>query len=511
MGGAYCIEHVKNSPGYKIAILIKHADLQQTPIEEAYINHLVILGVPKEEIVSFSLEYNEHGKCPAALIKSYLQGLLKGLKHIGVTTLLVADSTYFKTLTGSRKSEPHHGYILKCKIPGYEYMDVILSVNYKALFYKPALQTKIVLSLNTLAAHRQGTHTNLGVGIIHSEYYPKTESEILEAIESLHQYPAITCDIETFSLELDRARIGTIAFAWDKHNGLAFPVRLDFPIDPNCPLPSWIHSILRIFFCNYKGKIIYHNGNFDIKILIYELFMKDPLDQVGLLRGLDIMYRNIDDTKIITYLATNNTSGNNLKLKANAFEFAGNWANDDITDITKIPKPELLRYNLVDCLATWYLREKNYPIMIQDQQEQIYKEIFLPTMKVITQMELTGMPLDMSAVSDVEFELETSKLIYQEVLIQSPLIWQFEKYLRMEAMIARNAKLKKKVTYERDYVNTTYNPASNKQTRDLLYHEFGFEVQDLTDTGLPSVGGSTMKKLLNKLISEHNITEEELK
>jgi DNA polymerase-1 len=53
--------------------------------------------------------------------------------------------------------------------------------------------------------------------------------------------------------------------------------------------------------------------------------MQDYLDYEGLLEGLDV-FSNIEDTKIIVYLATNSTAGNDLKLKNLALEFAGNYS-----------------------------------------------------------------------------------------------------------------------------------------------------------------------------------------
>ena len=87
----------------------------------------------------------------------------------------------------------------------------------------------------------------------------------------------------------------------------------------------------------YKGKLTYHNANFDIKILIYELFMNGMLDQAGMIKGIKQLTKNFDDTKLIIYLATNSCAGNTLGLKPNAHEYAGNYAEEDVKDIRKIP------------------------------------------------------------------------------------------------------------------------------------------------------------------------------
>jgi len=447
--------------------------------------------------------------------------------------LLVADGNYFKVLTKERKAEPHHGYIKKCKIDGYEHLDVILIPNYQALFHNPAVQDKIEMGISTLGSHIAGNHVDIGTGICHYEYYPSTLSSIEQYLNSLHQYPALTVDIEAFSLLFYEAGIGTISFAWDQHNGGGFAVDYVEESDQMKRLAGFhgkqvhnpeIKALLREFFETYQGRLTYHNAAYDVKVLIYELFMDNLLDTEGMLNGLEVMYRNIDDTKIITYLATNSTSGNNLALKHNAFEFAGNYAQDDIHDIRLIPLPELLHYNVVDCLATWYVFNKYYLRMKDDEQLPIYDDIMLPSLTVITNMELTGMPMDMDEVHAVKAELEAivkipkeflrnSSLVKQleeleaivkipkEFLRNSSLVKQLEWNIAREAMIARNAELKKKVKPINDF-KMEFNPASPKQLQKLLYEQFGLPVIDYTDTKQPSTGKDTLKKLRNHLISE---------
>ena len=137
----------------------------------------------------------------------------------------------------------------------------------------------------------------MGEGIIHSEYYPKTNADIQAALDSLHQYPELQCDLEAFSLMFDKAGIGTAGFSWDEHNGIAFLVDYVpyvFPkvIDEQTHYGQQrdnteVKQMLYDFFMKYEGKLTYHNGNYDIKILIYELFMDGLLDQAGLIRGIN--------------------------------------------------------------------------------------------------------------------------------------------------------------------------------------------------------------------------------
>lgn len=493
---------------YKVAILIKEVALTNSEIKTYYHNPLVSQGVKSDNIICVGLKYNEHGKAPAKLMKEHLDEVLKVLDSLNITTVMVADSNYFKALTKVGKVEPHHGYIKPCVLKNYSHINVILSVNYQALFYNPAIQEKLDMSIKTVASHLDGTHQNLGTDIIHSAYYPANREDIEAAIESLHQYPVLTCDIETFSLEFHKAGIGTISFAWDEHNGIAFAVDKD-----HLHALSWckhIKELLYKFFSTYKGKVIYHGGTFDIKVLIYELFMgADLMNYRGLIVGLETMYRNVDCTKVITYLATNSAAGNKLSLKHNAFEFAGNYAKEDIEDITKIPTPELLEYNLVDCLSTWYVYKKNYPIMVQDNQLDVYNTIMHPSMKVITHMELIGMPMDKEQVFKTKEKLLAIQTKLMDYLRNSTLIKEFEWQQARETMIIENALLKRKIKPVADFYEK-FNPASNKQTQKLVYETMGFDVIDKTDTGQPAVGQKTLQKLLNKLINQFNITDEEL-
>ncbi len=258
------------SDAHSIAVLVKSSAFKQQEIQSNYVTPLNVRGVPSKEIIAFTLKYNEVGKAPAKFIKEYLDKLLPALESLGVMYLYVTDAAYFKVLTKEAKAEPHYGYVLPCKLKGFESMQVVLGLNYQQLIYNPDLQDKLGMSLDKLASHWGGCTKVLGEDIIHSAYYPESTQEIAAALESLHQYKELTCDIETRSLRFEEAGIETIAFAWDKHNGIAFCVDKE-----NTPKESIkIKKILKEFFTLFKGKVIYHNACFDVQILVYELWMK---------------------------------------------------------------------------------------------------------------------------------------------------------------------------------------------------------------------------------------------
>jgi DNA polymerase-1 len=204
----------------------------------------------------------------------------------------------------------------------------------------------------------------------------------------------------------------------------------------------------------------------------------------------------VHDTKILAYLATNSTAGNKLSLKELAQSYAGNYAVE-VKDITKVPKPDLFKYNLVDCLSTWFVFNKFYPVMIEDQQENIYKEIFLPSLKVLIQTELVGMPMSDEKIAKAKEVLVNTQQTALATIMQSPAVKQCEMQSKQIKLEKLNAKLKTKQHSIDKFDGEVFNPNSGPQLQTLLYEVLGLPVVDTTDTGKPATGGDALKKLAN--------------
>ncbi|UYF10894.1 DNA polymerase [Vibrio phage 12VC501] len=455
---------------------------------------MVKLGMGSHQFISFSLTYDNPKKVTAKGGREYLDELLPILKELNVKYLYCTDGNYFKLLTKCKKAEPNYGYVLDCAIEGYTHMKVVLSANHRGLFINDKLQDKIDLANSKLVEHRLGNYQEIGTNIIkHAEYIPADPVRIKEALDRLHQYDSITCDTETFSLKHTKAGLGTIGFAWSENEGICIDIE-HFARTRGVGVlkhRSIILNLLKEFFETYKGNVKYHNASYDIKILIYLLWMDNLLDTAGLIKGLNVLTRNFDDTKIIAYLATNSCAENKLSLKDLAHEFAGNYAQSDINDITKIPNDKLMEYNLVDCLSTWFVFNKYYPIMVQDNQLHVY-EFFKKILKNIIQMELTGMPVNMQRVLEVKAEISGIVDKYRKVLNESPLMKKFTLATRQKLYEEKQASLKQKIITIDD-IKYEFNTNSNKQLIELLHEFFGFEVFSTTDTGQPAVGSDELK------------------
>lgn len=441
------------------------------------------LGVTDFQIVKI---WKYKKKTPVTDIKTCLQEQV----YPKITTyvpnyVLVADSEYFKVMAKVTKPDAYIGYFFG------DTFKFLYVPSYKQIFYHPEeTKEKITRALDSIKASEQGKYCSPGSNIIKDEYYPSTTKDIAVLLKSLANKPMLTCDIETYSLKHVDAGLGSICFCWDKHSGCAF--KIDKSSDSK---NQEVRDLLKEFFINYKGTLIFHNIAFDVTVLIYQLFMKDVLDQEGLLNGLDTMLKNWEDTKLMTYLCTNSCSGNNLSLKYQAQAYAGNWAQDEISNIDKIPEEELLRYNLIDGLSTWFVYEKYKDTLVAEKQDKLYREIFKPTTKDIIQMQLTGIPLNYDKVLEAEQKLNDDKNQALSVITANKYVIQFKEVLNQEAVDKYNSTHKKQITLAD--VDESFNPNSGIQIKKLLYDLIKLPVINLTESKQPATDGDTLKALLN--------------
>lgn len=483
-------------PTYPVVLLVPQ--IRKDDIRKTYLDPYNV--IPDEVLAVQIHKAQGKKKTPAGEIREWLnEELFPVLDDVSAQYLLVADADYFKVLTKSAKVEPYLGYVLDMGKHKVVYVP-----NYQAVFYDPEKVTaKIDQAMKALQAHRSNAYAEPGKDIIHQAEYPRSYEEIRDWLETiLKEDVPVTVDIETFSLKHHTAGIGTITICWNQHEGIAFPVDYEeIPGATEAPYGRQIRNepvraLLRSFFERLTAKTIYHNISFDVYVLIYQLFMDHILDTKGLLRGIDVMLRNWDCTKLITYLATNSCAGNDLSLKTQAQEFAGNYAQENITDITKIRLDELLEYNLVDGLSTWFTHAKHYQTMVNDQQLDIYENLFKPATIDIIQMQLTGMPLNMARVQEVKAILQAIEEQAMTTMQDSPIIKGFLYHLNQAWVVKRNSELKVKRVSLAD-ANETFNPNSNPQLQQLLYEILELPVLNLTDSKLPATDGDTLKALQN--------------
>lgn len=477
---------------YRVAILVN--DLRKDDIDRCYI---APHGLNRDDIIVIQLHQSgqKTKKTPKAEMVSWLdQELFPILKDLQVEFLIVGDGEYFKAITGASKVEPLLGYILPSTTGDQHALYV---PNYRTMFYDAVkVGDKIKIGIDALKAWVSGTYRDPGLDIIEEAHYPMRVIDIRAWLIALITKPELSCDIEAFSLKHHNAGIGTITFCWSKSKGIAFPVDFLEPEDA-----KEVRQMLRDFFEAYQGKIIWHGIAYDAYVLIYQLFMKHILDNEGMLKGIECLLPEgrWHCTKLIAYLATNSCARNELGLKKQAQEWCGDYAQEEIKDIRKIPLPQLLQYNLVDGLGTWFVYEKRYPQMVRDDQLEIYETLFRPATVDIVQMQLTGMPVNMEQVLKVE---EVLTVILDDAISQiqtNPEVQSFLHHLREQHVRKRNEKLKtKRITMEdQETLDVVFNPRSPDQLQTLLFEQLALPVVSYTKTKQPGTGGDDLKALRN--------------
>ena len=468
-------------------LLLLVPELAMDRIMNCYIKPLK--NVPEEAFLIMKLALEEK-RTPVSVKKQFItEEVVPLVQEHSIKRILVTDGEYFKTLTGKPKVDVFLGYEVPCK---FCECSVMYLPNFFRIFYQPDIQDKIDFVLKMLDALYEGTYQEPGKDIIHSARYITEARDMGEALVDLLKYPMLTADIETYSLKHNDAGIASIAFAWDEHNGTAF--KIDFGKNAY-DMPKRL--LLKKFFQAYNGTLIWHNISFDAYILIYQLWMQNQNDMKGLLDGLEVMTRSFEDTKLIAYLAKNAcTKDIKYGLKDLSQQFAGNYAHEEINDASRIPAEELLKYNLTDVLSTWYVYNKYLPKMIEDNQDDTYRNIFKPAIKDIIQMQLTGLPIDLNRVAEVKEELLKDRNQALKKISSSSLVQSYEQFLNEVWVQEKNKTLKTKQVTLAD-AHEKFNPRSGKQKADLLFRFCGLTPVNYTDTNQPSTDGESLTDLFN--------------
>ncbi len=451
-------------------LLIKEDAINMSELHTYYLNKLSENGIPKNKILILPLLYNTPTKIIAKTAKAYLDKLIGKIPE-SASKLIIADSNYFKFITKVLKVTDYYSTVLPGKHTGYETYQCVYVPNYKSLFKQPDNIRFIDIGIKTI------TGIKATLLIQHEEYGFQYGSD-RELLDSLYQYPVLATDIETTGLAL-KDKIISISFAWSKHHGIAIDLSI-----------TGIYY-LKKFFESYKGKLIFHNGLFDAKLLIRHLWMKHQTDYNGMLEGLGY-FKNFDDTMIMAYLAKNATTGSAIGLKNIALEYVGNYALE-LRDLSKYSKKEILKYNLIDALATFYSWEKFH----NELNSRPYKEIFHPSLYTLLKMMLVGLPMDSDRVNEVHTILKSKEKVLLEQIQENSYVKNFTKILQETACTTANSKLKKLVKTIDQFYDVKFNPSSHQQLALLLFDHLQLPILDKTKSGAPATSADVLKDLAN--------------
>jgi DNA polymerase-1 len=491
-------ETSENIP-YKLAVVLPYPAIQQKKnVEEAYCKPF---GIDPKEVIFFGFITPANGKqMPAKEAKDAAANVMAACEHLGIKTIYIAETSIFKAASGVKKATPYLGIPTPCKDDTKPFT-LVYGINHQRLFYDPSLKMELERGFNIAYSIADGRNyevipPDLRKKVVIVDDYFEIQSKLIELLSE----PKLSLDAETFSLKFYEAGLGTFTLSPSEELAYAFPCDVmeeDGQSIREVNIP--VRRLLKTFLDNYRGTMVYHNGSYDMKVLIYVLYMEEKLHNLkGMLTGIEALTTKMkfEDTKLITYVATNSTSGNDLSLKHQAREFAGNYGlGDDIKDILKIKLEDLLIYNGIDGLSTNYVYNKHWPTVLSDNQEYVYREILLKSVKLFLQAELTGIPISLEKVKEVEEILKQARKEQTDKLYANPAVLEYVPKLQQKKVDQHNAKLKTKRVGLDLYSHITYNPGSDQQTVELLIEQGQMVYEDTTDSGAPSVSKDALIKI----------------
>ncbi|MDC0644058.1 DNA polymerase [Crocinitomicaceae bacterium] len=438
---------------YKVVLQLSAHDFKYS-YKELYLS--MFKDMTNFLVVSFNTEKTTAGK---------EQALSKTKKG---SLIIITDPVLYKHLTHKKTLPKLNGAI--CSVNGYFYQ--YLAYNQNALYMQKAL-----IKLEDSVPHIErfistGAWEPVVTG--RKKFYPKTDAEVKKAFKYLLKQKILGADIETTSLKFYEAELVSIAFGSSETTGITFHVR-------KCQFEKYLKS----FFKKFKGKIVWHGGSYDTKVLAYLYFDGDARE----------LFRTYEDTSIIHYLCTNSPERFERDLGTLAAPLCGEYklTKKEITNMMDVDPDKVCDYNLDDSRGTLWLYHQWLPKLETVELYETYKK----WQWMLVQVELNGMPFDEKVNVEVTAEIEKRVKRALGDLMRLSAVRETMYILRMKKVDKYNAEHVKQKT--EDDFELEFNPNSGPQVAILLYDVLGLTCPQKTAKGLPSTSTKTMAKLVNQL------------
>lgn len=487
------------TPKLDTALLIKNTLVFNTPQQKQTFAESYFVEMGKhvgerinDRVTVIGTYHPEKGKVKKKDVVAFAEEILDYCVTVGIETLLVADSEYFKYLTGMKAFEKHVGERFECVVASYGELVVTPVLNYTAVNMFPEKKKTQDQALLTAAHLMKGTYANKA----EFEFGDYRELRDPCGLRELSGHDTLAVDIETTGLRFERDTLLSISFAWANDSAVSIPVHQRFHDEETEEL--WLDA-LKDFFKTYEGTIVFHNGLFDLKFLIRELFMSSDTDYVGRTEGATAL--DCEDTMIMAYCCLNSTARPSLSLKDLIYEYVGEYAVDvkNLTEALEngtITEEELLKYNAYDTVGTFWLYEKYIKLLVEEEQYNTYTCIMQPSINYLVQMMLNGLPLDKDKVAEAKIKVQGEFEAAVKKLNDNAYTRQAVRQLRVEAADKYNAAHKVKQKTQDDFLDMKFNPNSPKQLATLVFTIMEYEPLDYTPTNQPKTNRASIEEFL---------------
>ncbi|MGQ9672104.1 MAG: DNA polymerase I [Candidatus Aminicenantales bacterium] len=232
-----------------------------------------------------------------------------------------------------------------------------------------------------------------------SDYRAIYSVEELETlVEQIKRCGLVSVDTETDSPSPTRARLVGMSFSVKPGQAFYLPLGHDYPGAPaQIPLNKAL-PLVREVLSDPKISKLGQNIKYDLIVL----------------RRAGVHLRGIEkDSMVMSYLLEPNWGKHSLDKLALAYLQAKTIAYEDITGKGKnqvtmnaVPVEKVVPYACQDADLALRLSELLWPRVVEKKLDVLYREIELPLIEVLAEMEMAGVKVDPSALRSLSEELE---------------------------------------------------------------------------------------------------------
>jgi len=287
-----------------------------------------------------------------------------------------------------------------------------------------------------------------------------TEAQLDELVEALKKAGRFAFDTETTSLEAVRADLVGISFATQPRDGWYIPLGHRYLGAPDQLDRSLVLEKLRPLLADPQLAKIAQNAKYDMLVL-----RRAGVEVAGL--GCDTM--------LASYLANPGAKSHGLDSLASELlgyrtisyaEMTGRGKNR--IGFEEVAVEKAVVYAPEDADITLRLADKLEPLLVEKDQEHLFREVELPLVTVLTDMEWHGVRIDANFLRDLSADMKTRLAALEEEI--------------------------------HDLAGRSFNVASPKQLGEVLFEHLKLPRGKKTKTGW-----STDVEVLTSLAEEHDI------
>ena len=224
------------------------------------------------------------------------------------------------------------------------------------------------------------------------------ESQLQELISQINKKKSVSLDTETNSPDPMRARLVGISFSLESDHAFYLPLRHDYPNAPKQLSKEKAFSLLETVLTDASIKKIGQNIKYDYIVLKREGIT---------LQGLDL------DTMVLSYLIEPNWGKHNLnhlamtylEVQTIAYHKIVGRGKDEVT-MNAVNVEKVTPYACQDADLARQLSSLLLQKVKENNLSTLYREVELPLIEVLADMEMTGIRVDSKALKDLSAELQ---------------------------------------------------------------------------------------------------------